>query len=112
MWTMSDKKTLVSDLIRNHRKDEIACLKSQYDAVVSALVKAEEERDRFFAMKQTTAGLYADERAKRQKMEHELKKIHTISGNCVPEERDKNDYEASMDEIFQHCRNIFEPIED
>lgn len=108
---MADENASSAELIRSHRKDEIGRLKSQYHAVLNALIKAEDDRDRFFSMKQNMAGVYADERSKRQKMEAALKAISTISGYCVPEERNKDDYENAMDEIFQHCRNIFEPIE-
>lgn len=101
-----------ADLIRNYRNDEFKRLQSQYEAVLNALIKAEGERDRFFNMKSSLAGVYADERAKRQKMEAALKAIHTISGNCTPEKQSKDDYENAMDEVFQHCLSIFEPVED
>ena len=109
---MPDENVSSAELIRSHRKDEIKRLKSQYNAVLDALIKAEDDRDRFFSMKQTMAGVYADERSNRQKMEAALKAVSTISGNTTPEKNDKQAYENAMDAIFQHCRNIFDPIED
>jgi len=101
-----------AELIRLNQNSELKTLKSQYDAVLAALIKTETERDRFFSMKQSLADIYAEERSKRQKMEAELLEINKISGNIVPSSSNKDDYENAMDEVFQHCRNIFEPIED
>lgn len=109
---MSEKVKSSAELMRLNQSSELKTLKSQYDAVLAALIKAEGERDRFFSMKQAAASMYAEERSKRQRMEHELAAISKISGNCVPEERNKDDYENAMDEIFQHCQNIFYPIKD
>ncbi len=101
-----------AELIRLNQNSELKTLKSQYDAVLAALIKTETERDRFFSMKQSLADIYAEERSKRQKMEAELLEINKISGSIVPSSSNKDDYENAMDEVFQHCRNIFEPIED
>jgi seryl-tRNA synthetase len=109
---MRERQKSSAELMRQGKTSEMKALKSQYDAVLAALIKAEADRDRFFSMKQSLAGIYAEERSNRQKMERELLAINNIAGNCVPEERNKDDYERAMDEIFQHCRNIFEPIED
>ena len=109
---MPAKQVPSADLIRDYRNDEFKRLQSQYEAVLNALIKAEGDRDRFFEMKRSLAGVYADERNQRQTIEAALIKIQKISGNLVPDKTDKQGYENGMDEIFQHCISVTDPIED
>jgi len=105
-------KVSSEQLIRSHRKEEIEFLRAQNGAVMSALIQAERDRDRFFGQKQYLAGEHAIERDKRQKSFAALEAIRSLSGNTTLERSSVQEYENAIDEIFQICLGVLEPSEE
>jgi len=84
MSTPRDIPTRVRRLAVDERayfEHRLAEAESVIEALRQALGASNRDRDRYFAAKQATAGLHADERARRQACEQGLREIMEIAGN-------------------------------
>lgn len=92
------------EIMKKFREEEIQNLKLEKSALLAALKKTEDERDRYFSQKQYLAGEHMRERDVRQKAIAALHKIFSEAGK-MPE---SEGYEESMIEIHAICSEFFE----